>query len=76
VWSLAVGEAPIGYQGTVSVWREAAALEAFAYGDPSHRDVIEKTRTTGWYAEDLFARFSVLSAEGTFDGSPVEGRGR
>jgi heme-degrading monooxygenase HmoA len=76
VWSLAVGEAPIGYQGTVSVWRDAEALQAFAYGDRSHRDVIEKTRTTGWYAEDLFARFSVLSSEGTFDGSPVQGRGR
>jgi len=72
VWSLAVGEAPVGLQGTVSVWRDAAALEDFAYGDRSHCEVIEKTRTTGWYAEDLFARFKVLSAEGTLDGSPLE----
>ena len=30
----------------------------------THRRVIEQTRRTGWYAEELFARFAVLDAVG------------
>jgi hypothetical protein len=54
-----VGEAPIGWQGTVSVWRSAADLRGFAYRQPEHRAVIARTPTDRWYAEDLFARFAV-----------------
>src|SRR4029434_3351161 len=31
-----IGEAPIGWQGTVSVWRTAADLTGFAYRQPPH----------------------------------------
>ncbi|PSK62064.1 putative aminotransferase [Micromonospora sp. MH33] len=54
-----VGEAPLGWQGTVSVWRDAADLVAFAYRHPEHRAAITRTPTEGWYAEELFARFAV-----------------
>jgi len=54
-----VGEAPIGWQGTISVWRGAADLTRFAYRQPEHRAVIERTPVDRWYAEDLFARFAV-----------------
>jgi hypothetical protein len=54
-----VGEAPIGWQGTVSVWRDAADLTRFAYRQPEHRAVIARTPATRWYAEELFARFAV-----------------
>lgn len=59
-----VGEAPIGWQGTVSVWRNTADLAEFAYRHPEHRAAILRTPTEGWYAEDLFARFAVLGVMG------------
>jgi hypothetical protein len=59
-----VGEAPIGWQGTVSVWRSAADLIGFAYRQPEHRAAIARTATTGWYAEELFARFDVYGVAG------------
>jgi hypothetical protein len=59
-----VGEAPIGWQGTVSVWRSAAHLTGFAYRQPEHRAVVARTPTERWYAEDLFARFAVRDIHG------------
>jgi hypothetical protein len=59
-----VGEAPIGWQGTVSVWRSPADLTAFAYRQPEHRAVVARTPVAGWYAEELFARFAVLGVHG------------
>ncbi|WP_018223236.1 monooxygenase [Salinispora pacifica] len=59
-----VGEAPLGWQGTVSVWRTPAELVAFAYRHPEHRAAIRRTPTAGWYAEELFARFEVRDVVG------------
>jgi hypothetical protein len=71
--ALAMGEAPVGVQGTFSVWRDAASLREYAYGRAAHRDVVRRTREVGWYAEELFARFAVLSTRGTVDGrDPLE----
>ncbi len=67
-FALGIGEAPIGLQGTFSVWDSAAALNGFAYGRAAHAEVVRRTAEEGWYAEELFARFAVLSAEGTVDG--------
>ncbi|GAB1645983.1 monooxygenase [Krasilnikovia sp. MM14-A1259] len=59
-----IGEAPIGWQGTVTVWRSAADLAGFAYRTPQHRAVIARTPVDRWYAEDLFARFAVRGIDG------------
>ena len=59
-----IGEAPIGWQGTVSVWRDAAYLTRFAYRQPEHRAVIARTPADRWYAEELFARFAVRGISG------------
>jgi hypothetical protein len=59
-----MGEAPIGWQGTVSVWRNAADLSRFAYRQPEHRAVIARTRADRWYAEELFARFAIREISG------------
>nr|WP_296070754.1 monooxygenase [uncultured Actinoplanes sp.] len=59
-----MGEAPIGWQGTVSVWRHSADLTRFAYRQPEHRAVIARTPADRWYAEDLFARFAVRRISG------------
>jgi hypothetical protein len=62
-----IGEGPIGWQGTVSLWRRASDLVEFAYRHPDHLKAIEQTPTRRWYAEELFARFAVLDVTGDRD---------
>jgi hypothetical protein len=66
--AVGIGEAPVGLQGTFSLWHSARALEDFAYRGAPHAEVIRRTREIGWYAEELFARFAVLDIAGTFAG--------
>ena len=74
LFSVGIGEAPIGVQGTFSVWRDEQALIHFAYRNPAHRAAISATGALGWYAEDLFARFTVAHSEGSlWDRNPLEG---
>ena len=37
------GEAPLGFQGTVSIWRSAADVTRFAYRQPEHAAVVAST---------------------------------
>lgn len=67
--SFGVGEAPLGVQGTFSVWDDDEALQNFAYRGAAHRRVIAQTRARRWYAEELFARFEVAASSGTIDGA-------
>lgn len=67
-FAMGIGEAPIGTQGTVSLWASAAELTAFAYSSPGHVAAIARTSTVGWYAEELFARLAVRRSSGTVDG--------
>ena len=66
--AIGIGEAPIGLQGTFSLWQSADQLNEFAYRRPAHREVVSRTERERWYAEELFARFAVRSVEGTFEG--------
>ena len=66
--AVGIGEAPVGLQGTFSVWESAAALRRFAYAGAAHSAVIARTVPERWYAEELFARFAVEAADGTVDG--------
>ena len=66
--ALGIGEAPLGLQGTFSLWSSATALRDFAHRDPAHVEVIRRTAEQRWYAEELFARFAVLGTTGTLDG--------
>ncbi len=70
-FTVGIGEAPIGLQATFSLWESAGAMQAFVYGHDAHRDVIRRTTTQGWYAEELFARFNVVSSAGTINGRVV-----
>lgn len=72
IWSLGIGEAPIGLQGTFSLWRDADAIRRFAYESSAHRQAITRTRETRWFAEELFARFTVLDIAGTVDGATLQ----
>ena len=68
---LGIGEAPLGLQGTFSVWESNAALTEFAHRRSPHREVMRRTHETGWYSEELFARFALMSAEGEYGGRAV-----
>lgn len=74
---LGVGEAPLGLQGTFSLWESPAALRAFAHRGAPHRDVIRRSTDERWYAEELFARFAVAGNGGTIFGvDPLRHRTR
>jgi hypothetical protein len=64
VAAIGIGEAPIGLQGTFSLWQSASALRDFAYKGKAHQVAIEQTKSIGWYSEELFARFEVLELRG------------
>ncbi len=62
--AIGIGEAPIGLQGTFSLWASAGALRDFAYKGQAHQVAIAQTEKIGWYSEELFARFEVLDIRG------------
>ncbi|MGV9709558.1 monooxygenase [Gordonia sp. NPDC003424] len=66
--AVGIGEAPIGLQGTFSMWDSAADLTTFAYRSPAHRAAIRRTAPERWYAEELFARFAVTDVTGSYEG--------
>ena len=68
ITSLGIGEAPIGLQGTFSIWKSNENITAFSSKQKPHADVIARTHETGWYSEELFARFKVNKLSGTFAG--------
>ena len=61
LFSIGIGEAPIGLQGTFSLWESPDALRDFAYKNAPHRAVIEDTKRFDWYSEELFARFDLVN---------------
>ncbi|MCX6428997.1 MAG: spheroidene monooxygenase [Actinobacteria bacterium] len=63
--AIGIGEAPIGLQGTFSLWESADALRDFAYKGAAHREAIEATARNNWYSEELFARFAVRDVRGS-----------
>lgn len=75
VVTVGIGEAPIGLQGTVSLWRSAADLADFAYRRSAHVAVMAETSQRGWYAEELFARFAVREVTGSYRGESITLRG-
>jgi len=69
--ALGIGELPVGLQGTLSLWSSTDALERFAYGESAHREAARRSSRQRWFAEELFARFAVLAAEGTYRGARI-----
>jgi heme-degrading monooxygenase HmoA len=60
LFGIGIGELPLIQQCTVSVWRNAEAVNNYAYRESGHREVVKLTRERKWYSEELFARFAVV----------------
>lgn len=62
--AIGIGEAPLGLQGTFSIWNSPQAIKDFAYRSPAHREAIDATHRIGWYSEEMFSRFAVIEESG------------
>ena len=63
--AIGIGEAPIGLQGTLSVWSSSAEVREFAYKGAAHSEAIAQTQSQQWYSEELFARFALREVRGS-----------
>jgi spheroidene monooxygenase len=63
-----VGEVPLLHQVTFSVWPDAASMAAFARAEGPHAAAIHAVRAEGWFAEELYARFTVVARWGSWGG--------
>jgi spheroidene monooxygenase len=72
VFKIGIGEVPLLHQVTFSIWPDERAMAGFARTGP-HAAAIRAVREEGWFNEELYARFAVLSDMGTWDGaSPLQ----
>ena len=67
-----VGEVPWLHQVTFSVWPDAASMARYARTPGPHSEAIRAVRDGGWFREELYARFRVVAAHGTWEGRPVQ----
>ena len=70
-FAMGIGEAPVGLQGTFSTWTDGSSLSNFAHRRDAHQDVMRMTHEIDWYAEELFARFALVEAAGSYNGAAV-----
>ncbi|WP_371930802.1 hypothetical protein [Paracoccus spongiarum] len=63
-------------QVTFSIWPDDGAMAAFARAEGAHAAAIRAVREGGWFREELYARFRILDAVGSWDGRrPLAGYG-
>lgn len=68
ILAIGIGEWPIFQQATFSIWETPESIDQYAYKSVEHKKVIKRTRATGWYQEELFARFIPFDSQGTWNG--------
>jgi spheroidene monooxygenase len=70
-FKIGIGEVPLLHQVTFSIWPDEKAMARFARTGP-HAEAIRAVREEGWFSEELYARFTVQSDSGTWNGiSPL-----
>jgi spheroidene monooxygenase len=67
-FKIGIGELPMLHQVTFSLWPDPAAMAGFARGDSPHGRAIRAVRDGQWFREELYARFRILGATGTWGG--------
>ncbi len=68
LFKLGMGELPFFHQVTFSIWKDATSMRTFAYRNKAHSEAVRLAHEKKWFKEDLFARFRILRAEGTWYG--------
>ena len=72
MFKIGIGDVPWLRQVTFSIWPDAERMTKFAHSGP-HAQAIRAVRDEGWFREELYARFTLISDEGTWGGrSPLE----
>lgn len=67
-FKIGVGEVPWLHQVTFSIWPNTESMARFARHDGPHAAAIRAVRDGAWFSEELYARFRILGARGTWDG--------
>jgi len=74
-FKIGIGEVPLLHQVTFSIWPDAASMNEFARHSGPHARAIEAVRRGDWFREELYARFQVIGAHGTWNGTqPLDQR--
>lgn len=74
VFKIGMGETPLFYQMTFSIWPDGESMSAFARGNTYHGKAIQSAYSEKWLVEYFFARFRLLGTEGTWQGKdPLAG---
>ncbi|WP_424974660.1 spheroidene monooxygenase [Dinoroseobacter sp. S124A] len=68
LFKIGIGEVPLMQQVTFSIWPDTQSMAAFARRGGPHAEAIRAVREGGLFAEELYARFSVLGDHGTWEG--------
>lgn len=68
IFKIGIGEVPLMQQVTFSIWPDTDSMAAFARRGGPHAEAIRAVREGGLFAEELYARFSVLEDHGTWAG--------
>jgi spheroidene monooxygenase len=68
IFKIGVGELPLLHQVTFSIWPDAGAMANFARGGGPHGQAIRAVREGNWFSEELYARFRIAGASGTWGG--------
>lgn len=72
LFKIGIGDVPWMQQVTFSIWPNATVMSNFARTGP-HAEAIKAVRDEGWFREELYARFTLISDEGTWNGtSPLK----
>lgn len=73
IFKIGIGEVPWLHQVTFSIWPDAEKMAGFARTG-HHAEAIRAVREEGWFREELYARFAIVSDRGSWGGaSPLEG---
>jgi len=65
--AVGLGEAPFLRQATFTVWDDVAAMDSYARSG-AHLEAIKAAHQNQYFSESLFARFTVISMQGTWKG--------
>jgi spheroidene monooxygenase len=61
---MGMGEVPWLHQVTFSIWSDGEAMRTFSLTSPTHGEAVRQAYQKGWFKDQLFARFNLLSIDG------------